>query len=98
MSSVEVPGYNNGPFYIWLDENGRPTSPPKLHYDDVTSGGRNNGFRRVSAMPTIFLETYKDYQSTVAYWYAICFIPGGPGFKFRQRRELLILNKKELLI
>ena len=35
------------------------------------------------------------YQSTVAHWYAICFIPGGPRFKSRQGRELLILNKKE---
>ena len=27
----------------------------------------------------------------VAHWYAICFAPGGPGFKSRQGRELLIL-------
>ena len=39
-------GYNGaGHFYIWLDENGRPTSPPKLHYDDLTHG---NALRRVS--------------------------------------------------
>ena len=29
------------------------------------------------------------------YWYAICFVPGGPRFKSRQGRELLILSKKE---
>ena len=27
----------------------------------------------------------------VAHWYAICFVPGGPGFKSRQGRELLLL-------
>ena len=37
-------------------------------------------------------------RSMVAHWYAICFVPGGPGFKSQQGRELLILNKKELLI
>ena len=37
-------------------------------------------------------------RSTAAHWYAICFVPGGPGFKSRQGRKLLILNKKELLI
>ena len=31
----------------------------------------------------------------MAHWYAICFIPRGPGFKYRQGRELLILNKNE---
>ena len=36
-------------------------------------------------------------RSTVAHWYAICLVPGGPGFKSPQGRELLILNKKELL-
>ena len=29
------------------------------------------------------------------HWDAICLVPGGPGFKSRQGRELLILNKKE---
>ena len=34
-------------------------------------------------------------QSTVAHWYAICYVPGGPGLKSPQGRELLILDKKE---
>ena len=38
---------------------------------------------------------FVKYRSTVAHWYVICFSPGGPGFKSRQGRELLILNKKE---
>ena len=35
-------------------------------------------------------------QSMVEHWYAICFVSGGPMFKSRQGRELLILNKKEI--
>ena len=31
----------------------------------------------------------------VARWYDISFVLGGPGFKSRQGRELLILNKKQ---
>ena len=34
-------------------------------------------------------------RSTVAHWYAICFVPGGPRFKSRQWRELFILNKNK---
>ena len=36
-------------------------------------------------------------QSTVAHWYAICLVLGGPVFKSRQGRELLILYIEELL-
>ena len=35
-----------------------------------------------SDMVTIFLS----YRSMVAHWYAICFVPGGPGFKSWQGR------------
>ena len=49
----------------------------------------------------LFIFNPKDFsildknRSTVAHWYAICYLPGGPGFKSRQGRELLLLNKKE---
>ena len=40
----------------------------------------------------------EDYPSTEAHWYAFCFGPGGPGFKPWQGRELLILNKREVMM
>ena len=41
-----------------------------------------------------YIPTLLKHQSTVAHWYAICFVTGGPGFKSRQGRELLIQEKK----
>ena len=47
----------------------------------------------------LYIQTKTEHcvrdRSTVAHWYAICFVPGGPRFKSWQGRELLILNKTE---
>ena len=36
------------------------------------------------------------YRSTVAHWYAICFVLGGPGFKSLQGRELNTFSNTKL--
>ena len=48
----------------------------------------SHSFTKIHCQP----HTMSQYRSTVAHWYAICVVPGGPRFKFWQGRELLILN------
>jgi hypothetical protein len=48
----------------WLDESGRPTSPPKLHYDDLNHG---NALRRVSRGAATFGMKTLGKKTLVAY-------------------------------
>ena len=56
----------------------------------VILGSRSEGQRNfaLNCRTTLFIVTnfVVKYRSTVAHWYAICFVSGGPGFKSRQGR------------
>ena len=53
------------------------------------------GFETLGCAKKIQIKVDCFTEARVAHWYAICFEPGGPGFKSLQ--ELLVLNKKEEL-
>ena len=77
-----------------MDEAGNSVEPEALTALTGFVGTKGNQIY-VEQVP---FYKIKKLQLVGSHWYAICFVPGGPGFKSRQGRELLILNKKELLI